>query len=648
MNESDQHVIYFDIGDTLGAAQVTPPPIRLAEISVFPHVPGVLQALQARPVRLGIISNTGHESADDMRRVLQAAGLIGFFEPALLIYSSVVGLRKDSPKIFKLAIERAGLTASPERCVFVGEDSQERVFARQAGMRVSPHPLLVESVLDEDHLFFAALDVPSQQRAEPWRRQLKLPRVVPLSGGSFAGKALYAMVAGRALPALANSLLDVQILGGRDLPLENDLFLLRDDMASQTGFMSAKGEAGRLLEQKCAADWYLASSESGILAALPGGSSVEEIHFEGARHGHHFKLTADPALLEPLETGAAAGGWLESAALLAAAPVALDSHEREVLATLDAEAMERHLHRYTGVTPLGDQPQQDPKIRSRHVHSADNGRATMQLARDLEQIGGGQFQVRLWPFTHEGQTLMNVEAELPGAAGAVEMVLITAHLDSTAAFSSHYNATRDPAPGADDDGSGVAAVLAIAERLKALADSQPARRTIRFVLFNAEEHGLVGSQTYARAQAAAGAQIVAVYQMDMIGFNRQAPRSFEVHAGFWSSADTQERSLALAQRLADTVPLVSPTLELPQVYRSTGPERSQRDPAEGRSDHAAFHQHGYAACVVSEDFFVGPTADAPVPEANPNYHMLTDTFVDTAYAADIARAVAAAAWISAR
>ena len=82
----------------------------------------------------------------------------------------------------------------------------------------------------------------------------------------------------------------------------------------------------------------------------------------------------------------------------------------------------------------------------------------------------------------------------------------------------------------------------------------------------------------------------------------------------------------------------------PQIYLSTGP--LERDPAEGRSDHASFQLVGYPACCTSEDFFAGPGVDAG-SEPNPNYHMSSDTFVDAEYAADIARAVGAAAWLTA-
>ncbi|MEH1800997.1 MAG: M20/M25/M40 family metallo-hydrolase [Nostoc sp.] len=198
-----------------------------------------------------------------------------------------------------------------------------------------------------------------------------------------------------------------------------------------------------------------------------------------------------------------------------------------------------------------------------------------------------------------------------------EVYLVTAHLDSTAASDRPYDAKNDPAPGADDDASGVAAVLGLAEVIKELNSLNPSKRTIRFVPFNAEEHGLVGSQAYARTQAAIAAPIVGVYQMDMIGYNIEAPRSFEVHVGYAKCDNVQQRSLVLAQRLERLVSVLSPRLEHPQIY-------TQPDPAEGRSDHASFHQRGYAACITSEDFFVGPDLTSPEAEPNVNYHRKED------------------------
>jgi Zn-dependent M28 family amino/carboxypeptidase len=266
--------------------------------------------------------------------------------------------------------------------------------------------------------------------------------------------------------------------------------------------------------------------------------------------------------------------------------------------------------------------------------------AVTGLIKDLTQIGASRLNVRTHNFTHEGRSLSNVEATLPGT-GLPGVVLVTAHLDSTGSRQAGYRASTDDAPGADDDASGVAAVLSIARALLAMSGSIQ-RREVRFVLFNAEEHGLIGSRAYAREQAQINARIVAVFQMDMIGFDVNPGRTFELHFGFTPSTGVQQRSAKLAQLISSIVPEVSPTLPLPQLY----PNGNQTDPAEGRSDHYSFQREGYAACIVSEDFFVGPNANSPAPDPNPNYHMPADKTVNSPYVADIARAVAAAAWLA--
>lgn len=128
--------LFCDIGDILGVPIFSPPPPHLEDLNVFPFVAGVLHKLREDGVRLGIISNTGNETADTVNNVLQKSGLAEFFEKDLLIYSSVVGLTKNSPEIFQLAAEKAGLAGNPDQCMFVGEDPRERSFAVQAGFCV--------------------------------------------------------------------------------------------------------------------------------------------------------------------------------------------------------------------------------------------------------------------------------------------------------------------------------------------------------------------------------------------------------------------------------------------------------------------------------------------------------------------------------
>ena len=84
------------------------------------------------------------------------------------------------------------------------------------------------------------------------------------------------------------------------------------------------------------------------------------------------------------------------------------------------------------------------------------------------------------------QTSYNVIGEFTGTESPEEVVLISAHLDSW-----------DEGTGALDDGAGVGIVMAAAKHIKDVI-GQP-KRTIRVVLFAAEEIGLIGAYEYVRA-----------------------------------------------------------------------------------------------------------------------------------------------------
>jgi Iap family predicted aminopeptidase len=85
----------------------------------------------------------------------------------------------------------------------------------------------------------------------------------------------------------------------------------------------------------------------------------------------------------------------------------------------------------------------------------------------------------------------NVIAEVAGSEAPEEIVIIGAHLDSW-----------DNSPGALDDGAGVGITTAAAKLI--LDSGKRPRRTIRIVLFGAEEVGLLGARAYAEARAADG------------------------------------------------------------------------------------------------------------------------------------------------
>lgn len=135
--------VFFDIGDTLASAVVQSG--HLERLEVYPFVADVLVRLRSGlgegSVALGLISNTGQESADHLAQVLTTAGLTKLLDAHLCLFSSVEGMDKSDPEIFALAVTRAGLMA--EHCVFVGDDCTERDTAKSVGMQTSPNPLHV-------------------------------------------------------------------------------------------------------------------------------------------------------------------------------------------------------------------------------------------------------------------------------------------------------------------------------------------------------------------------------------------------------------------------------------------------------------------------------------------------------------------------
>jgi hypothetical protein len=125
----------------------------------------------------------------------------------------------------------------------------------------------------------------------------------------------------------------------------------------------------------------------------------------------------------------------------------------------------------------------------------------------------------------------NVIADLPGAL-ADEIVLLGAHYDSW-----------DPAQGADDDGSGVAALLEAARILKSLHVTP--RRTIRFAFFFGEEEACLGSRAYVVTHEKELDRLRTVLIMDE---GAQAPLGFHIQG-------REDLEAAAKQRLASVATL---------------------------------------------------------------------------------------------
>jgi hypothetical protein len=180
----------------------------------------------------------------------------------------------------------------------------------------------------------------------------------------------------------------------------------------------------------------------------------------------------------------------------------------DFLAAVDDDRMTARVRILAGEDPWTG-PTGPVTIRSRATAHPDHALAADYLEAELAAQG---WMVERRTFA--GDTRLNLVADIPGTDGALAPVLVTAHWDSTASGTTGWDAMADPAPGAVDNGSGVAVALEVATILATTGIAAPVRG-VRIVLFDAEEDGLEGSVAYVAALAE---DIACVVNADMIGW----------------------------------------------------------------------------------------------------------------------------------
>lgn len=168
-----------------------------------------------------------------------------------------------------------------------------------------------------------------------------------------------------------------------------------------------------------------------------------------------------------------------------------------------------------------------------------------------------------------------VIGELTGLTNPDKIVIIGGHYDSI-----NYNVGNSgPAPGADDDASGVAGVLEIARILS----QHQFDYTIRFCGWSGEELGLLGSEDYAAYLDNINADVVGMLQLDMIAYRANGD---SLSVGFV----TNDTTTSLNNFAMDVFRSYVPALPVESGYLSGG-----------TSDHRSFFQHGFPACFPFED-----------------------------------------------
>ena len=215
----------------------------------------------------------------------------------------------------------------------------------------------------------------------------------------------------------------------------------------------------------------------------------------------------------------------------------------------------------------------------------------------------------------QGQPCHNIEAEIRGTRP--EIIVIGAHYDSV--FGS---------PGANDNGTGSAAVLALASRFATREPAQhpPQRapnKTLRFVAFVNEEppyflSGEMGSLVYASRCKERGDKISAMISLETIGYFSDAPNSqtypspglglFYPNIGNFIGFVSNVKSRALLRRV---MALFRKHAKIP----SEGASLPAFIPGVSWSDQWSFWQHGYQAIMVTDT----------APFRYPYYHSSNDT-----------------------
>jgi hypothetical protein len=216
-----------------------------------------------------------------------------------------------------------------------------------------------------------------------------------------------------------------------------------------------------------------------------------------------------------------------------------------------------------------------------------------------QQVEAQDFNIQ----DRQGQefTWKNLILTLPGKTRAEETVIFSAHLDSIT-----YKNPEQLAPGAEDNGSGSAALLEAARLLRGYTFE----RTIQIVWFTGEEQGLFGSRAFAQ-HIPHPEWVVGVVNLDMFGYDADNDRCFEIHAG------TLPQSAAVGQCFVSA--LAAYDLGANQLdYLTTDAIRA--------SDHASFWDAGIGAIEVVEDVDrQGQPGGCPASDPSPYYHTEEDT-----------------------
>lgn len=219
-------------------------------------------------------------------------------------------------------------------------------------------------------------------------------------------------------------------------------------------------------------------------------------------------------------------------------------------------------------------------ITSRYWKSDGNKLAAQYIYERLIYFG---YRAEYWVYSQTGTNVLGIK---PGNKYPNQKIILCAHYDDIV-----NGIVPDTTHGADDNASGTSAVL---EAARILIDYD-LPYTIVFAAWDEEEIGLFGSDAYADSCKSRGDSIVAVINLDMLGWDGNDDGKLRI--------GTDSNSVFLADLFISSVNIYEPSLN---------PRRSNSS-----SDERSFLKRGYKGILMIEDY----------PDFNTYYHTVGDNFL---------------------
>jgi hypothetical protein len=336
-----------------------------------------------------------------------------------------------------------------------------------------------------------------------------------------------------------------------------------------------------------------------------------------------------------------------------------DPEIKKMVDEISREKIEQHVRKLAGFYTRHNLSVQDDQVKG-------IGAAWNWIKSEMEKsipVSEGRLEVKFMDYTVGGPgqrianetKLKNVIATLKGTdPNDNRIIIISAHLDSRAALD---NDNTSYAPGANDDGSGVAAIL----ELIRIMSYRRFSATIIFMALSGEEHGLYGSKYMVSKAREENWNIIAMLNNDMIGnsgssetllndntrvrvFSEGIP-AFETEqmaaTRKYTSGENDSRSRQLARYIKEIAERYVEQMNVTLVFRN---DRFGRG-----GDHTPFCQAGYTAvriCEFNENYdrthkvpgMVNGTQEGDLPEYVDYEYVRKNTGVNLSTIANLALA----------